>query len=247
MSSNKILLVNKKGSKKVTPQTNTTQADTTTSVETTKPAVPTTQPAKKAVSITSPVKTNAPKAHGHHDHHDDLVPTGTIIQHAGCHLPPPSEHHHHDPLEGWLLCDGSSYCIHTYCRLFEVIGYTYGGDCETFQVPNLTGNVIVGSGCFDGGHGHRHWSVGEIGGEAQHTLSLCEMPAHNHQDDSSYRFMGFHDSGVSNNTANASGGYDATLYEANLYSTGRDPVTNGSGNSHNNMPPFVVMRYYIKS
>lgn len=37
----------------------------------------------------------------------------------------------------WLLCDGSSYSVNAYPKLFEIIGYTYGNASGNFKVPNL--------------------------------------------------------------------------------------------------------------
>ena len=38
---------------------------------------------------------------------------------------------------GFLLCDGQSYAVKDYPDLYAVIGNTYGGDTENFNVPNL--------------------------------------------------------------------------------------------------------------
>lgn len=43
---------------------------------------------------------------------------------------------------GWLICDGSSYSTTDQARLFEVIGYTYGGSGSSFNVPNFLDKFI---------------------------------------------------------------------------------------------------------
>lgn len=75
---------------------------------------------------------------------------------------------------GFLLCDGAEYSRTEYAELFEAISTIYGeGDGETtFNVPNLSTRVPVGVG--DG------YGLGDIGGEAEHTLTVDQMPKHSH-------------------------------------------------------------------
>ena len=44
--------------------------------------------------------------------------------------------------EGWLLCDGASYSTTDYPDLFAVIGYTFGGSENNFNVPNYKGKFL---------------------------------------------------------------------------------------------------------
>ena len=44
--------------------------------------------------------------------------------------------------EGWLLCDGTSYSVSNYPNLFNVIGYTFGGSEDNFNVPNCSGKFL---------------------------------------------------------------------------------------------------------
>ena len=43
---------------------------------------------------------------------------------------------------GWLLCDGTSYSVSDYPNLFNVIGYTFGGSGDNFNVPNYKGKFL---------------------------------------------------------------------------------------------------------
>ena len=47
---------------------------------------------------------------------------------------------------GYLLCDGTSYKVADYPDLYAVIGNTYGGDTENFNVPDYRETVLVGVG-----------------------------------------------------------------------------------------------------
>jgi microcystin-dependent protein len=81
---------------------------------------------------------------------------------------------------GWLLCDGRPLPTTIFNLLFQVIGYTYGGSGETFNLPNMTGRVIGSQGTIvDAAHTHVFPS-GTVTGEVDHKLTIYEMPAHNH-------------------------------------------------------------------
>src|SRR5476649_1149704 len=74
---------------------------------------------------------------------------------------------------GWALCNGQLLPIVQNQALFSLLGTTYGGDGRTtFALPNLQGSVPIHTG---GGH-----SLGETGGEVNHTLTLAELPTHTH-------------------------------------------------------------------
>lgn len=85
----------------------------------------------------------------------------------------------HDHL-GWLICDGRAISTSTYNLLFQVLGYTYGGSGATFNLPNMSGRVIGSQGTItDVAHTHSFPS-GTVTGEVDHILTIGEMPAHNH-------------------------------------------------------------------
>ena len=76
--------------------------------------------------------------------------------------------------QGWLLCDGSAVSRTQFVALFNAIGVIWGaGDnVSTFNIPNLTGNVPVGASLT--------FPLGSTGGSATATLSLGNLPTHNH-------------------------------------------------------------------
>lgn len=91
-------------------------------------------------------------------------PAGIVMPFAGLVAP-----------EGWLLCDGSAVSRNDYADLFAAIGTVYGaGDgSSTFNVPDLSGRVIIGVS--------ESHILGSTGGEATHVLTDSELPAHVHE------------------------------------------------------------------
>ncbi len=127
----------------------------------------------------------------------------------------------------WLLCDGSAVNRTTYAALFAIIGTTYGiGDgAITFNVPNLTEQrTTVGKGAAD--------SLGDTGGAKTHTLLVSEMPAHTHE----YQYTPH-----SGDDGDPSGSGDPTT------SYPLDTTSTGGGDPHENMPPYLVVNYIIKT
>jgi microcystin-dependent protein len=75
--------------------------------------------------------------------------------------------------KGWALCNGQQMQINQNQALFALLGTTFGGDGRvTFGLPNLQGCIPMHIG-----QGH---TLGEIAGEASHTLTISEMPQHLH-------------------------------------------------------------------
>jgi microcystin-dependent protein len=190
------------------------------------------------------------------------APTGAMTAFAGSAAP-----------SGWLLCDGSSVSTATYATLFAVIGYTYGGSGSSFNLPNLKGRVPVGRDTaqteFD--------SLAETGGAKTVTLSTSEMPNHDHYGQTlatththtaSTNTTGSHQHltrDFPNDTKVIAAGTDV------FYRVGQDAYTQaagdhshtvtvnnesahvhaiyseGGGGAHNNLQPYLVVNWIIKS
>lgn len=80
--------------------------------------------------------------------------------------------------EGCLVCDGSAVSRTDYSELFAVIGTTYGeGDgSTTFNLPDKRGRVSVGLDTTQ----TEFNTLGKHIGEKTHTLTIDEMPNHDH-------------------------------------------------------------------
>ena len=80
--------------------------------------------------------------------------------------------------KGWMICDGSTLAISQFEAFYSIIGLSYGGDGQTtFRIPDLRGRFPMQQGHPPAGG---YYSLGEIGGAAQQTLSTYQMPAHTH-------------------------------------------------------------------
>ena len=74
----------------------------------------------------------------------------------------------------WAMCNGQLLPINQNQALFSLLGTTYGGNGQTtFALPDLRGRVPIHVGS-----GH---TLGEVGGEQAHTLSVAELPVHTHE------------------------------------------------------------------
>ena len=79
---------------------------------------------------------------------------------------------------GWNYCDGTTLSIAQNAALFSLLGTTYGGNGQTtFQLPDFRGRVPVGAGS---GPGRSTYTLGQAGGNENVTLTIGQMPAHNH-------------------------------------------------------------------
>jgi microcystin-dependent protein len=148
------------------------------------------------------------------------VPPGAVQEFAGSTAP-----------YGFLMCDGTLVSRTIYPVLFAVLGVVFGaGDgSTTFALPNHAGRVAAGkgSGTFA--------TLGATGGAETHTLSTAEMPSHRHQISTQ---LWAPVSGSGGNVA-ADGTQYTTAVKATEFA--------GGGGAHNNLQPFIVMNFIIKT
>jgi microcystin-dependent protein len=82
------------------------------------------------------------------------------------------------PPKGWAFCNGQLLPINQNQALFSLLGTMYGGNGQTtFALPNLQGRVALGAGS---GPGLQNYIQGQSAGQETHTLSISEMPQHQH-------------------------------------------------------------------
>lgn len=166
-----------------------------------------------------------------------IAAPGVVVMYAGTTAP-----------SGALMCNGAAVSRTAYARLFAAIGTAYGaGDgSTTFNVPNLNGRVVVGVGSAGG--------LGATGGAAEVTLTEAQIPSHAHtgrtDDAGAHSHSTFkRTEGVNTGTwweAEVVAGENRTSTDGNHSHSFATNLT-GGGQAHNNMQPYVVMNYIIKT
>ena len=161
------------------------------------------------------------------------IPTGIIVMWSGLQSTVPS---------GWIICDGNN------------------------GIPNLQGRFILG-------YSSASYGIGQIGGQTQVTLSTAEIPAHSHQmqqagmhyhnfQSSYYSKMGelqeflnghenenFNEGSVGGAFSQQQGDwrYQGTLEMVEAGDHTHTIQNTGASGSHENMPPYYVLAYIMKT
>ena len=138
---------------------------------------------------------------------------------------------------GWAFCDGQILPINQYQSLYSLLGTMYGGDGRTsFALPDLRGRMALHIGS-----GH---TQGSSSGLERVPLTEAQLPAHSHALRASSS-QGTDDRPVGHSLA-----YDRRENQyseaAPEVSMGSDAVLSAGGSqSHENMPPFIVINHCI--
>lgn len=146
--------------------------------------------------------------------------------------------------QGWAMCDGQLALISENDPLFSLIGTTYGGDgVTTFALPDMRGRLPVHAAS---GGALSPRVVGETFGTESVTLTVSQIPSHNHD------VLVSTGPGTQNDP---SGGFLASSPNVRLYRPA--PVSGGAalapgtigGSSgsqpHENMMPFLCVHFII--
>jgi microcystin-dependent protein len=146
---------------------------------------------------------------------------------------------------GWAFCDGSLLPISQNTALFSLLGTFYGGDGRaTFALPNLQGAFPIHAG-GSAGPGLSARNGGETGGHETVTLTAAQLPSHGHALEAvSAATTGTPGSTVSlAPTSNGSALYRAPDVYLNMAPA--DLGASGSGQAHNNLPPYLAVSFII--
>ncbi|WP_332854090.1 phage tail protein [Duganella sp. S19_KUP01_CR8] len=148
------------------------------------------------------------------------------------------------PPVGWATCDGQILPISQNTALFSLLGTMYGGDGKsTFALPNLRQRAPLGVGH---GPGLSERFQGESGGQASVVLQATELPSHSHT---------MQASGSPATTGSPNGNTLAVSVSPTPPYIGPAPLhamgpavlsgTNGGGQAHNNMQPYLELNFII--
>jgi microcystin-dependent protein len=149
--------------------------------------------------------------------------------------------------KGWAQCNGQLLPINQNQPLFSLLGTTYGGDGRTtFGLPDMRSRVGIDQGAG--------FTLGQRGGEENHTLIMSEMPSHNHgiMADST---SGTTETPATNTVLGVGNGASnpGAAFQVLNYSNGAPGTTlwsgslgnNGGSQPHPNLMPYLVLNMCI--
>ena len=147
---------------------------------------------------------------------------------------------------GFMEANGQLLSITQNAALFSLLGTTYGGNGQTdFALPDLRGRVAIDNGQ---GSGLSDRVQGEVGGEESHTLTINELPAHVHSftlGASTALATDAQPSPARVLSTSALGDRQFTSVAPNTTLAAGATGSAGGGSPHNNMQPYLVMKYCI--
>jgi microcystin-dependent protein len=139
------------------------------------------------------------------------------------------------PPQGWALCNGQFLPINQNQPLFSLLGTMFGGNGQTtFALPDLRGRTPI--------HAGPGYTVGQQGGEQAHTVSIAELPTHQHAFRASQANANIPTPG------SAMFGSSNNMYAAatNLTTVNPQTIINvGGSQAHLNMQPFLTLSFCI--
>lgn len=138
---------------------------------------------------------------------------------------------------GWMFCEGQLQPISENETLFNLIGTTYGGDGQsTFALPDLRGRLPI--------HQGNGFVLAETGGVEEVTLTVQQIPSHNHS------FLASANQGTASSpvgsvpaASNTLSIYSAAAPAANFATQMMIPA--GGSQPHENLQPYLCVNFII--
>jgi microcystin-dependent protein len=145
-----------------------------------------------------------------------------------------------DPPSHALPCDGATYLRTDFPALYDAIDPLYRVDADHFNVPDLVERFPLGASVSSLGP----FPFATIGGEVDHVLTVAELAAHTHSDSGHA-----HSEGTTTPTAITIGPgapAPAAIGVPGVTGSGSASITStGADSAHNNMPPYIALRWAI--
>lgn len=146
---------------------------------------------------------------------------------------------------GYLLCNGAAVSRATYAALYALIGTTYGsGDgSTTFNLPNFTDRMPIGGGNL--------YANGATGGSKDavvvshsHTATVTD-PGHSH----TFNYNNSSSGGIQSANGTANGTSNTSTNAVSTATTGISVSnsTTGVSGTNANLPPYLAIRFIIKT
>ena len=149
-----------------------------------------------------------------------------------------------------MMCQGQLLSVQQYTALFAILGTTYGGNGQTtFGLPDLRGRAPIG---FGQGPGLSSYTLGQTTGKETVSLTIDNMPAHNHPITGKVQIQ------ANDSSADADGPIGAYLgtpgspiYSSSQNSFIADPVVTlgtavmGNGYPVSTLQPVMAVNYII--
>ncbi|MBP2617115.1 phage tail protein [Chryseobacterium jejuense] len=146
--------------------------------------------------------------------------------------------------KNWAECNGQILPIAQNQALFSLLGTTYGGNgITTFALPDMRGRVLVHNGQAPGGP--TTYTMGQIGGAESVTLTVTQIPAHNHTVNA-VTTDGNQNAPTGSLPANTKV-LDKEYSDAAANTTMKSTMLNNTGGNqaHENRPPFLTLKCII--
>jgi microcystin-dependent protein len=143
---------------------------------------------------------------------------------------------------GWAFCDGQLLAVSQNDALFSLLGTIYGGDGRiTFGLPDLRGRIPIHAGH---GPGLSERRLGAKGGAEKVTLTVNQLPSHNHQLKASSELA--QQASAQGNVLARNPTFDLFRVPSPPASLSSSSVTNvGGSQSHTNLMPFLCVNFII--
>lgn len=144
------------------------------------------------------------------------------------------------PSSKWLCCNGAYISQSTYSELYALIGEKFGMNSGSdFKLPNLVQRFPYG------GNSSGTDVIGFTGGTETETLTLAQIPAHEHTIAHTHLINQSDGTGTQARAARGTLPITASLVTTQPSNPNSGSV--GGGGPHNNLPPYLTLLFMIKA